>query len=133
MVGIYLRTQPPRRELHVSDRLLPQLLSWQMPHYSTQLTIIQPVSYTILVTTKNCYLKIYPDVYISTFETKNGGIFFNKKCQSPNLPTKLRLSSGVMSLTAPKKKIKDRLDASPGDGNSWTWVSLKRSKHWDLC
>lgn len=84
MVGLYLRTQPPRRELHVSDRLLPQLLSWPMPHASTQLTIDQPVSYTILVDHQNCYLKIYPDLknlwikHQQPLKQKNG-IFFKKK------------------------------------------------------
>lgn len=89
MVGLYLRTQPPRRELHVSDRLLPQLLSWPMPHASTQLTIDQPVSYTILVTTKiatskSTQISISLNQTSATFETKKWHLFQKKKvCQSP--------------------------------------------------
>lgn len=84
MVGLYLRTQPPRRELHVSDRLLPQLLSWPMPHASTQLTIDQPVSYTILVTTKiatskSTQISISLNQTSATFETKKWHLFQKKR------------------------------------------------------
>ena len=52
----------------------------------------------------------------ATFETKKWRHFCQQKNAKVQSAKKLRLSSGVMSLTAPKKKINDRLDASPGDG-----------------
>jgi len=75
---------------------------------------------TKIAISKSTQISISLNQTSATFETKKWHLFQKKNvCQSPNLQKKLRLSSGVMSLTAPKKKIKDRRDdASPGDGNS---------------